>query len=158
MRLKKYIIARGCVKINYWVVSLSAYKTNVKYLKGTVKEKWKGVYDETWESQALNNTYKISVSIMWQWYCTAIGWSSSDVIRTIWSICNNIINYIYGKYKIKKKYIGSKLEILRLLWDIVVFRLVAYLNMIYLILQHWYKITYIWIKLTQFYIYFSGLS
>ena len=30
-------------------------------LKGTVKEKWKGVYDETWESQALNDTYRTSI-------------------------------------------------------------------------------------------------
>jgi len=38
----------------------------------------------------------------------------------------------------------SKPEILRLLWDIVVFRLVAYLlNMICLILQLLYKIAYI---------------
>ena len=41
---------------------------------------------------------------------------------------------------------GSKPEILRLMWDIVVFRLVAYLlNMIYLILQLSYKIASIWI-------------
>ena len=36
-------------------------KNPPKYLgnifKGTGKEKWKGVKDETWESQALNDTY-----------------------------------------------------------------------------------------------------
>ena len=30
-------------------------------LKGTVKEKLKGVKDATWESQALNDTYKTSI-------------------------------------------------------------------------------------------------
>ena len=41
----------------------------------------------------------------------------------------------------KKKYNMRKPEILRLLWDIVVFRLVAYLlNMICLILKLLYKI------------------
>ena len=35
-----------------------------KYLfliKGTVKEKWKGVMAETWESQVFNDTYKTSI-------------------------------------------------------------------------------------------------
>ena len=31
----------------------------------------------------------------WQRYCTFICGSSGDVIRTIQTICNNIINYIY---------------------------------------------------------------
>ena len=44
----------------------------------------------------------------------------------------------------RENYIRSKPEILRLLWDIVVFRLVAYLlNMICLILQLLYKIEFI---------------
>ena len=34
----------------------------------------------------------ISICITWQRYCTAIGSSSGDIIRTI---CNYIINYIY---------------------------------------------------------------
>ena len=34
--------------------------------------------------------HMISVCITWQEYCTAIGWSSGDIIRTI-----IIINYIY---------------------------------------------------------------
>ena len=33
-------------------------------LKGTVKEKWKGVKDKTWESQELNDTYKTSIYLM----------------------------------------------------------------------------------------------
>ena len=52
----------------------------------------------------------------------------------------------------------SKSEILRLLWDIVIFRLVVYLlNMVCLILQILYKIWYIrfGIIFTQFYINFS---
>ena len=83
--------------------------------------------------------------ITWPVYCTAIGGSSGDVIRTIHTIRNNICNYIYIKCK-NKKYIRSKFEILRLLWDIeYVFRLVVYLlNMICLILQLLYKIWYIY--------------
>ena len=47
---------------------------------------------------------------------------------------------------------GSKPEILRLLWDIVVLRLVAYLlNMICLILQLSYKIASIWILVKIWY-------
>ena len=99
----------------------------------------------------------ISVCITWQRYSTAIDWSSGDAIRTI---SNHFINYIYLKCKsINKKYSRSKPEILRLLWDIIVFRLVAYLlNMICLILQLLYKIAYVWIfvyNLTQFDINFS---
>ena len=30
------------------------------FLKGTENEKWKGVLEETWESQALNDTYNTS--------------------------------------------------------------------------------------------------
>ena len=33
----------------------------------------------------------------WQQFCTAIGGRSGDVIRTIQTIRNNIINYIYQK-------------------------------------------------------------
>ena len=45
-------------------------------------------------------------------YCTAIGWSFGDVIRTI---CSYILNYIYKNEKQKlKKYNMSKPEILRL--------------------------------------------
>jgi len=78
----------------------------------------------------------ITVCITWQRYCTSIDWSSGDVIRTTRTTCNYIINYIYQKCKIKiKNYNRSKPEILRHLWDIVVFKLVAYLlNMICLIL------------------------
>ena len=35
--------------------------------------------------------------------CTAIGWSSGDVIRTIRTICNYISNYIYSKCKMQNK-------------------------------------------------------
>ena len=54
----------------------------------------------------LNNggaVYVISVCITWQRYCTAIGWSSGDVIRTIRTICNYISNYIYSKCKMQNK-------------------------------------------------------
>jgi len=59
-----------------------------------------------------------------------------------------------------KNYNRSKPEILRLLWDIIIFRLVAYLlNMICLNLLLLYKIVYIYMNfriiLTQFYINFS---
>ena len=62
---------------------------------------------------------------------------SGDVIRTIPTICDYFSNYIYKKGKCKiKKCNRSKPQILSLLWDIVVFRLVAYLlNMICLMLQ-----------------------
>ena len=44
--------------------------------------------------------HEISVCIMWKQYCSVIGWSSGDVIRTV---CDNIISYIYSKWKIKIK-------------------------------------------------------
>ena len=80
-----------------------------------------------------------------QWYCTVIGWSSGDIIQK--TICNDIINYIYLNAKSKSKnYNRSKPEILRLLWEIIVFRLVSFLlNMICLKLQLLHKIAYIWI-------------
>ena len=80
-------------------------------------------------------------------YCTAIGWSLGDVIRTILTI-SNYINYIYQKCKIKVKIIiGANLRFSGSLWDIIIFRLVAYLlNMICLRLQILYKIAYIWIS------------
>ena len=58
-----------------------------------------------------------------------------------------------------KNYNRSKTEILRLLWDIVVFRLVAYLlNVICIIYYNFYTMMYIYefsLNLTQFYINFS---
>ncbi len=72
-----------------------------------------------------------------------------------------IISIKNAKLKFRN-YIRRKLEILRLLWDIIVFRLVAYLlNMICLILQLLYKIAYIMnfrIDLTQFDINFLYVS
>ena len=63
-----------------------------------------------------------------------------NVTWTIRTICYYIISIKNAKYKLKN-YIRSKPEILRLLWDIVVIRLVEYLlNMICLILQLSYKI------------------
>ena len=74
----------------------------------------------------------------------ANGWSSGDVIRTMWYYV--IILTIISVENAKKNFNRSKPEILRLLWDIVVFRLVAYLfYMICSILQFLYKIAYIWI-------------
>ena len=35
----------------------------VNLLKGTVKEKWKGVQAETWESQELNDTHETSICL-----------------------------------------------------------------------------------------------
>ena len=67
--------------------------------------------------------HMISVCTAWQRYCTVIGWSYCDIIRTI---CNNFINNINSKCKIKlKNYNRSKPEILRLLWFTIVFRLVS---------------------------------
>ena len=66
----------------------------------------------------------ISVCIMWKQYCTVIGWSYGDVIRTMRTIFNNIINNIYSKCKIKKIIIGANLRfsgscgILQLLYKI----------------------------------------
>ena len=40
-----------------------------------------------------------------QRYCTDVGWSSCDVIRTMRTLCYYIINYIYKKCKIKVKII-----------------------------------------------------
>ena len=37
---------------------LVIWRVYVRTFKGTVKEKWKGVQAETWESQELNDTYK----------------------------------------------------------------------------------------------------
>ena len=39
----------------------SNYIFILQLIKGTVKEKWKGVTDETWESQVLKDTYKTSI-------------------------------------------------------------------------------------------------
>ena len=59
------------------------------------------------------------------------------------------MKWYYQLYLLKmqnKKYKRNKPDILRLLWNIDVFRLVAYLlNKICLILQILYKIAYIWI-------------
>jgi len=60
---------------------------------------------------------------------------------------NIIINYIYWNKKLlNSNNIRSTPEFFRLLWDIVVFRLVAYLlNMICLILRILYKILHIYV-------------
>ena len=75
---------------------------------------------------------------------------------------NNTYKHIYLMFLSRDidNYNRRKSKILRLLWDIVVFRLVAYLlKMIFLMLQLLYKIGYIYIRfgiiLTQFYINFS---
>ena len=66
-----------------------------------------------------------------------------NVTWTIRTICYYIISIKNAKYKLKN-YIRSKPEILRILWDIVVIRLVEYLlNMSCLTLQLLYKIAYI---------------
>ena len=67
------------------------------------------------------------------------------VTWTIQTICYYLISIKNAKYKLKN-YIRSKPEILRILWDIVVIRLVEYLlNMSCLTLQLSYKIAYLWI-------------
>ena len=82
----------------------------------------------------------IRVRITWPVYCTLIGWRSGDLIRII---CN-IINYIYLKGKIKiDNYNGSKPEILRILWDNLVFRLVAYLLKMICLNHYFHTILYI---------------
>ena len=43
--------------------SFKKYSKNFM-LKWTVKEKWKGVKNETWESQELNYTYKTSIMFL----------------------------------------------------------------------------------------------
>ena len=48
-----------CCKKNTLRLSFSQNKVKLYQsliLKGNVKKKWKGVYDKTWEYQALNNT------------------------------------------------------------------------------------------------------
>ena len=84
----------------------------------------------------------IQTEITWPAYCNAIGWSSGDVIRTIYVVILSIIFIKNAKIKINN-YNRSKPEIIWFLWDIVVFRLVLYLlNMICLYLQLLYKIAY----------------
>ena len=106
------------IKIN--IIATGLPTKNKTFLKGTVKEKWKGyrlkpenlrswtisirhlvsITSPELQPMAVQYTgHEISLCITWQRYCTAIGGSSGDVIRTI---CNNIINYIYQKRKIKK--------------------------------------------------------
>ena len=45
-------------------------------VKWIVSGKWRGVYDETWESQELNDTYKTSsdVSVSRNLYKTVLNW------------------------------------------------------------------------------------
>ena len=77
----------------------------------------------------------------------------AEIISSILSIIDEKLLNSYNK--------RSKLKFLRLFWDIVVFRLVAYLlNMISLILRILYKILHMYdvrfgIILTQFYVNFS---
>ena len=84
-----------------------------------------------------------------------------DIIYNIITYSPYSLNNVMGNFSQCKKiknYNRSKPEILRLLWDIIVFTLVAYLlNMICLILQLLYKIAYMnfRINLTQLYINFS---
>ena len=47
----------------------------------------------------IHSCHVIQTEITWPVYCTAIGWSSGDVKKTIRTICNNIINYIYKNAK-----------------------------------------------------------
>ena len=73
------------------------------------------------------------------WWCNTAG------LYGLYVIILSIISIKNAKYKFKN-YNMSKPDILRLLWDIIVYRLVTYLqNMICLILQLLYKIAYIWI-------------
>ena len=62
---------------------------------------------------ALSLSCDSETEITWPVYCTAIGFSSGDLIQTVRTKCYNIINYIYCKCK--KKYKKSKPEIIRLL-------------------------------------------
>ena len=79
--------------------------------------------------------------VKWPLYCTFIGGSSCDVIRTY-----KLQLYLLKINKNYKIIIGENLSSIRFLWNIFVFRLVAYmLNMICLNLQFLYKIVYIWI-------------
>jgi len=89
----------------------------------------------------------IQTDIMWPAYCTAIGWSfvTQYGLYRLYVIILSITSIENAKCKIKNCD-RSKPEILRLLWDIVIFRLVAYLlYIICLILQLLYKIGYMWI-------------
>ncbi len=67
----------------FWTSSIGVCIT---FLKVSMEEKGKGVWNETWESQALNDTYKTffsDVSVSRNWfkncvkirYCTVIDWS-----------------------------------------------------------------------------------
>ena len=104
-------------------------------------------------------SHVISVCITWQWYCTVIGWSSGDVIPTIQTICNYIINFITIKNAKKKIIIGANLRSSGswVLWNIVVFRMVTYLLNMFntkTFLQNCIYMNFR-INLTQFYINFS---
>ena len=78
--IRKFIYIEFCIKV---VVLNRSYLANTQPI-------WKRLY---------------SVCIMWQRYCTAIGWSYGDVIQTIQTICNNSINYIFWKCWIKIKWL-----------------------------------------------------
>ena len=72
--------------IRFVPVTQPLKSTEKKHFKGIVKEKLKGVWAETRESQGLNDIYirllsDVPVSrYTWPVYCTAIGGSFCDVI------------------------------------------------------------------------------
>jgi len=100
----------------------------------------------------LKNSRQCQCSILVTWYrrksrdqYTALP-LAGDVIRTICNIILSIKSIINAKWKLNNCN-RSKPEILRFLWDIVVFRLVSYLwNMIFFLLQLLYKIAYMYMN------------
>ena len=96
----------------------------------------------------------IQTEITWPVYSTAIGWSSGDVIRTI---CNNVFNYIFWKFKIKiKTIIGANL---RFSGSCGISSFSDWLRICFLLNTTTFILNWIYmnfrINLTQFYINFS---
>ena len=129
---------------------------------------------ETWDSQELNDSYKMFLSreidvklcktytcqnsLQWQCRILVMWWRRRHLtillhchwlefwchVPDTWIILSIIS--IKNEKLLHSKNKRSKLEFLRLLWDIVIFRLVAYLlNIICLILRILYKILHIYV-------------
>ena len=137
MSVKNFYCVKQPLKIQNYKNSISFnWKLNIKEKCSQIEQKLfyiqggseTGIIDDWWIFYHILLLFPLNPN---KAQIFAIGWSSVAAILTI-RICNNIINYIYYKCKIKiKNYNRSKPEILRLMWDIIVFRLVAYfLNMI----------------------------
>ena len=85
------------LNVNY-IFIFAAWVSKSRRFKGTVKEKWKGEYDETWESQALNDTYKISI------WCSCIE-------KLIWNCVKLIRKFIDMQFCVKVVLLNSSYSI-----------------------------------------------